>query len=77
MGLILTPEIKGQMLYQWNQPVAPPLRFIYLGQPWWCSSLAPPAARGVILGTWDRVLHWGSCMEPASPSACVSASLNK
>ena len=45
------------------------------GQPWWRSGLAPPAAWGVILETRDRVPHLASCMEPASPSACVSASL--
>ena len=33
-----------------------------------------PLAQGMILGSQDRVLHPGLCMEPASPSACVSAS---
>ena len=33
-------------------------------------------SRGVILETWDRVPHRAPCMEPASPSACVSASLS-
>ena len=49
-----------------------------IGQPRWCSGLAPPAAWGVILETWDRVPHRAPCMEPASPSpsACVSASLS-
>ena len=28
-----------------------------MGQPWWCSGLAPPAAQGVILETLDRVPH--------------------
>ena len=32
-------------------------------------------AQVVILGSWDRVPHQASCEEPASPSACVSASL--
>ena len=27
------------------------------------------------LGSWDGVLHWAPCMEPASPSAWVSASV--
>ena len=35
-----------------------------------------PSAQGVILGPWDQVPHWAPCMEPASPSACVSASLS-
>ena len=47
-----------------------------LGQPWWRSSLALPAACAVILETQDRVPRRAPCMEPASPSACVSASLS-
>ena len=35
-----------------------------------------PLAQGVILGSRDRVPHQAPCMEPASPSACVSASLS-
>ena len=35
-----------------------------------------PLARVVTLGSWDRVPHRVPCMEPASPSACVSASLS-
>ena len=47
-----------------------------IGQPWWRSGLVPPTAWGVILETGDRVPHWAPCMAPASPSACVSASLS-
>ena len=32
-----------------------------------------PSAQGVILESQDRVPHRAPCMEPASPSACVSA----
>ena len=46
------------------------------GQPPWLSGLAPPSAWGVILKTRDQVPRWAPCMEPASPSACVSASLS-
>ena len=46
------------------------------GQPQWRSGLVPPAAQDVILETWDRVPHQAPCMVPASPSACVSASLS-
>ena len=46
------------------------------GQPWWRSGLVPPAAQGVILETRDQVPRQAPCMEPASPSACVSASLS-
>ena len=35
-----------------------------------------PSAQGVILGSRDRVPHRAPCMGPASPSACVSASLS-
>ena len=37
--------------------------------------LAPPSAQDLILETWDRVPGPVPCMEPASPSAWVSASL--
>ena len=42
---------------------------------WWLSGGAPPSAQGLILETRDRVPRRAPCMEPASPSACVSASL--
>ena len=41
----------------------------------WLSGLAPPSAQGVILETRDRVPRRASCVEPASPSACVSLSV--
>ena len=47
-----------------------------LGQPRWCSGLVLPAAWGVILETRDAVPRRAPCMEPASPSACASASLS-
>ena len=53
-----------------------PSECLKLGQLGWLSGLAPPSVHGVILEPWDRVLHWALCMEPASPSACVSASLS-
>ena len=34
-----------------------------------------PLAQVRILGSWDRVLHWAPCREPASPSAYVFAFL--
>ena len=39
-------------------------------------SIYLPLAQGVILESWDRVQHRAPCMEPASPSACVFASLS-
>ena len=33
-----------------------------------------PSAQGVILEFQDHVLRQAPCMEPASPSACVSVS---
>ena len=47
-----------------------------VGQPGWLSGLAPPSAQGMTLETRDRVPRQAPCMEPASPSACVSASLS-
>ena len=47
-----------------------------IGQPVWLSGLAPPSAQGVILGTWGWVPRRAPYMGPASPSACVSASLS-
>ena len=38
----------------------------------WCL----PLAQGAILETRDRIPRQAPCMEPASPSACVSASLS-
>ena len=35
-----------------------------------------PLAQVMILGSWDRVPHLAPQEEPASPSACVSASLS-
>ena len=32
-----------------------------------------PWAQGMISESWDQVLHQAPCMEPASPSAYVSA----
>ena len=46
------------------------------GQPRWLSGIALPSIQGVILETQDRVPRWAPCMEPASPSTCVSASLS-
>ena len=43
------------------------------GQPGWLSGLASPSTQGLNLETRDRVPHPAPCMEPASPSACVSA----
>ena len=38
----------------------------------WCL----PSAQGLILETWDWVPRQAPCVEPASPFACVSASLS-
>ena len=35
-----------------------------------------PLSQAMILESWDHVLHSALCMEPASPSACVSAFLS-
>ena len=43
------------------------------GIPGYLSGLAPAFGPGC---DWDQVSHQAPCMEPASPSACVSASLS-
>ena len=48
----------------------------YMGQLRWLSGLAPPSAWGLILESLHRVPRRAPCMESASPSACVSASLS-
>ena len=45
------------------------------GQPQGPSGLALPLAQGVILETQDQVPHQDPCMEPATPSTCVSVCL--
>ena len=47
-----------------------------IGQPGWLGGLVPPSAQGLILEPLDGVPRWAPYMEPASPSACVSASLS-
>ena len=46
-----------------------------IGTPGRLSGECPPSAQGVILESQDGVPHRAPCMEPDSPSACVSASL--
>ena len=49
---------------------------IILGGTWVAQSVKQlPSTQVMIPGSWDRVLHWAPCREPASPSAYVSASL--
>ena len=54
-----------------------------LGAEWWlvgllgASAIEPlPSAQVVIPQSRNRVPHWAPCMEPATPSACVSASVS-
>uniref|UniRef100_A0A8C0MN91 Nuclear receptor coactivator n=1 Tax=Canis lupus familiaris TaxID=9615 RepID=A0A8C0MN91_CANLF len=67
------PKDLSPQTIQVSAHVFKPHRF---GQPRWLSGLAPPSAQGLILETRDQVPRRASCMEPASPSACVSASLS-
>ena len=64
-GLSLSTESRGTPMFRKGRH----------GQPQWPSGLALPSAWGVILETQDRVSRQAPCMEPASPSACVSATL--
>ena len=51
---------------------------LIVGQPRWPrpSGLVLPSAQGVILETRNQVPRRAPCMQPASPSACVSAFLS-
>ena len=68
--------VAGSTLQTGPAHPTPALRSTSAGQPGWRSGLAPPAGQGVILETLDRVPRQALCMEPASPSACVPASLS-
>ena len=48
----------------------------WAGWPGWLSGLVQPSAQGMILEIWDQVPRRAPCMEPASASACFSASLS-
>ena len=74
-GMPSSQVVTSNNYYKSPVPILPQFRMVLKGQPRWRSGLAPPAAWGVILETGDRVPHRASCMEPASPSTCVSASL--
>ena len=52
------------------------LNVLVRGQPGWLSGLVLLSAQAVILETQDQVPLRAPYMEPASPSACVSASLS-
>ena len=68
LSFMLSPKFSGKQIAHKNSAKC--------GQSGWLSGLAPPSAQGMILETRDGVPHWASCMEPASHSACVSASLS-
>ena len=75
---ICTPMFISALLTRakiWKQPKCPLIaewiKKMCIGQPGWLSGLAPPSTQG-IPGIPCRAL-W---VEPASPSACVSASLS-
>ena len=69
------PSSSLQLLPLLYFTAAPHKRSLYR-QPWWLSGLALPFSPGCILETQDRVPHQAPSMEPASPSACASASLS-
>ena len=83
--VLLLPEVSGeeeaktQALGRMSRSSKDPVRraFKLLSQDAWVAQWFGrlPLAQGVTLGSWDRVLHRAPCLEPASPSACVSASL--
>ena len=70
---IWKPVIKEELRVWYAESLM--IRMVEVGHPRWLSGLAPPSAQGVILETQDRVPHQAPCLEPASPSACVCASV--
>ena len=59
----------------WFQVGATPFKkMTFEGIPGWLSGLVPAFGPGVILESWDRVLHQAPCMDPASVSASLSLS---
>ena len=65
---------KAGDLHNWRTPQIG--KESLLGQPRWHNGLALPSAQGTILETRDRIPRHAPCMEPASLSACASASLS-
>ena len=62
-----------------NQKIYPnprPIKNQGQGIPGWLSGLAPAFSPGCDLESWDGVTHQAPYMEPAPPSACVSASFS-
>ena len=52
------------------------LKIFFLGHLGGLTIRSLSSTQGVILESQDRVPHWALCMEPASPSARVSASIS-
>ena len=75
---LLQRVFRGSCLWLRSFDQVPKTQLIFseCGQPGRLSGLVPPSAQGVILETQDRVPCQVSCMELASPSACVSVSLS-
>ena len=79
MTLRSWPELKPRVGCTTNWvtqvPLHVPFNVAGLGIPAWFSGLCLPSAQGMILESRDQVPRQAPCMEPASPSACVSASV--
>ena len=78
LKLVKTSGMNVWLLYYGNQEASLTLfKNLIQGQPGWLSGLALPLVQSVILEPPDWVPRRPPCMGPASPSACVSASLSR
>ena len=75
-ALIISSLEGNGLQHKFSEIYASYLKLKRIGQPRWHSGLAPPTVGGVVLETQDQVLRRAACVEPASPSARVSASLS-
>ena len=69
IGLYIYTYISLQIKGYFQSKISLPSKYICLG------CLGGSAVEVMILQSQDQVLHRAPCMDPASPFACVSASL--
>ena len=70
---LLWKNLHGLLGMEFMQTTSEPTVEAHVGTPGWLVVGHLPSAQGVILESQDLVPHRAPCMEPASPSACVSA----
>ena len=75
MGLA-APESNSWLLYCQSRTLSVMLEIQFLGGIWVAQGLSLPWTQVMTPGSWDRVLYQAPHGKPASPSACVYASLS-